>query len=332
MKKIDAIQKKIDLILNQSLDPFGVRKSTAYIVKNSCFVSVNQNKISDFAKLIRDRIRKNKPLSYNQFGELNNSPQLIFLQDTINFCFWAKKGEPKWTVEYPKGIVQDGWAGLTACFDRAISEGIPILDCNYLKDITLDDARYIFRSTNQVEIPLLKERTNFLKQTANNLNQYFDGNAKNLIKKAQNNAVTIVKAIIKYFPSFRDFSIYEKRKINFLKRAQICAYDFSLLSEEKISNTDYLTIFADYKLPQILRTFGILQYNKKLANKIGNLILLEKNSLEEIEIRSATIWACELIAQEVQVAPSIIDNAIWYLSNNTKRKIKPYHRVLTTNY
>lgn len=76
----------------------------------------------------------------------------------------------------------------------------------------------------------------------------------------------------------------------------------------------------------------MLRYEKDLAKTIDTLIPLEKDSKEEIEIRAATIWACELLAKQLQVASPIVDNALWNLSHHTNRKMEPYHRVLTTNY
>ena len=83
----------------------------------------------------------------------------------MNFCFWAGKGREKWKVEWPKGnLIDGGWYGLAACFDRALAENIPILDANYLASISDADVRNFFRSANNTEIPLIKERTNNLRE------------------------------------------------------------------------------------------------------------------------------------------------------------------------
>ncbi len=303
-------------------DPLGVRKSASIVLQNSKFVSIDQEKIKTFVKKIKGQIDKKELLDEWQFGRFEKSPQHVFILDTVNFCFWAKKNEEKWKVEYPKGNIVDGWKALVACFDRSIEERIPINDCNFLKNITFEEVKNIFRSCNETEIPLLRKRCEFLRESARILKQKFDGNIINLIKKTNYDAIEITKNIVKYFPSFRD---------PFYKRAQIFPYDVSLLKNIKIKNIDQLTIFADYKLPQVLRDFGILVYAKDLAEKVDNYILLEPGSREEIEIRSATILACDLIAHEINVIPVIAENAIWSLSQ-THEKRYPYPRVLTTNY
>jgi hypothetical protein len=63
--------------------------------------------------------------------------------------------------------------------------------------------------------------------------------------------------------------------------------------EKELSNLDKLTAFADYKVPQMLRKFGVLEYIPELANKIDGYKEIEAGSREEIEIRAATIWAIE---------------------------------------
>lgn len=312
-------------------DPLGIRETTASVLKNSKFVSVDYEKLKIFAKEIKKRIDRKELLDEWQFGKIKKSPQDIFILDTVNFCFWAKKGERKWRVEYPKGNISDGWKALVACFDRALEDKIPISDCRFLENITIAQTKKLFRSCNGTEIPLLQERFKFLKQSARILRQKFGGDFNNLLRQSNYDAIEIAKTIMEYFPSFRDASSLLGGEIKFYKRAQICAYDLSLLSNSKIKNIDQLTAFADYKLPQVLRDFGILIYQKNLAERIDNYTLLKKDSREEIEIRSATIIVCDLISEEIGVSTIVAENAIWSFSQTHKKK-KPYHRILTTNY
>jgi hypothetical protein len=43
-------------------------------------------------------------------------------------------------------------------------------------------------------------------------------------------------------------------------------------------------MFADYRIPQILRHYKIMEYNEDLRNKIDNKIELEPNSIEEVKL------------------------------------------------
>ena len=49
-----------------------------------------------------------------------------------------------------------------------------------------------------------------------------------------------------------------------------------------LNNAEKLTMFADYRIPQILRHYGIIEYEQSLKNKIDNRIELLPNSIEEV--------------------------------------------------
>jgi hypothetical protein len=100
---------------------------------------------------------------------------------------------------------------------------------------------------------------------------------------------------------------------------------------------DKLTAFADYKLPQVLRQLGILTYSLKLTHKVDNRILLFPGSVEEIEIRANTIWAVEVIRQQIeQLGRSLkafeIDWLLWNMGQEDTYRTKPYHRTKTIFY
>ena len=76
----------------------------------------------------------------------------------------------------------------------------------------------------------------------------------------------LVRELVCSFPGFRDQAIYHGHQVFFYKRAQILvadlvgAYsDFGATVEWK--NQQALTMFADYRVPQILREFNILSYS-----------------------------------------------------------------------
>lgn len=318
------MKKIVQKILRTSLDPLGVRKSTSLVFDKLKLIEVDYEKIKEIARLINEKIDKRQLLTQEQFGNENPSPQLIFILDAINYCFWAKKGAEKWTVEYPRGnFISNGWFALVASIERARTESVPILDAEYLKSISLSDVKHIFRSSNSTQIPLLSSRAKFLREIGKILSEKYNGDIYNLLVEAGLDAGLIAKKVVDSFPCFLDPGFY--------KRAQIFAYDIGLLSDLKVKNLKCLTAFADYKIPQILRAFGIFRYKPELAKKVDNYVVLKSGSREEIEIRSATIWACELTAKEIGVEPALVDNVLWKMSQSLK-DVKPYHRVLSTNY
>src|SRR3954471_13961721 len=96
----------------------------------------------------------------------------------------------------------------------------------------------------------------------------------------------------------------------FWKRAQITANDFHLTGIVEFDDIDRLTIFADNLVPHVLRVDAVLRYDDELAQRIDSGELLPPGH-EEREIRGCAVHACELIAQELEVPPRILDVWLW---------------------
>ena len=167
--------------------------------------------------------------------------------------------------------------------------------------------------------------------------QKCQGNFSSLVTEANNDAMELLRLIVATFPSFDDSTTFEGKKVFFYKRAQLLVSDICQVFDGKgygkLKNINELTVCADYKIPEMLRKLGILSYVPELAAKIANKVLIPKDSKEEIEIRANTIWAVEIIKQEIQKKISDIDSMhigdhIWLASG----PIKIYHRTLTTCY
>jgi len=323
-------------------DPLNILSTTKYVVENAQYISLDENKIDNtIADKILERFNRGLDNEYelgtNLTGKIEDNLQLTFIENAVNFCFWPTKGKPKWEVEWPVGEKpKGGWYGLVNCFKRAIAEGIPILDPNYLSNITTEEACKIFRGVNGTEIPLLEKRVANLREVGNILIEKFEGKVMKLLETSNYDSIKIVKNISKNFHCFRDISSLDGKEIIFLKRAQICPNDFSYVlknTEHKITNLAKLTAYADYKLPQLLRMFEILNYNKSLAEKVDTFTEIPHDSREEIEIRAMTIWAVELLRQRIgKLTAGEIDNTIWVMSQEPQYKSKPYHRSRTIFY
>ena len=157
-----------------------------------------------------------------------------------------------------------------------------------------------------------EDRFKILQEVFFNINDRFEGKVSNLIHEAKNDAQKLLKLIVQNFPSFSDISKYKGKDIFFYKRAQLFAADIYRIFKKNrfffLKNIDQVTAFADYKLPQILRSLKIIKYSQSLADIIDNKIELVKNSPEEIEIRANTIWAVELIKEKNRFANFFFSN------------------------
>jgi hypothetical protein len=319
-----------------SKDPFGVLSSTKPIVESLEYVKIHEEKLDQLAVIIKSKldggINFTQEMQFGNAGTLKDNVQLIFLEDTVNFCFWAEKGKEKWTVEWPEGKFSDGWFALTACFQRAIFQKKRVLNAEYLENLSQEETLSIFSSSNTAEIPLLEQRMRNLREAGKVLKEKYSGEVINVLEEGKFDAINIVKILIKEFTSFRDIAFLNGREIYFLKRAQICALDMSYLKGMKIKNINSLSGFADYKLPQVFRKFSVFSYSHELLEKIDNYILIPKGSREEIEIRAATIWCIELVRQRLKKFSSgDVDNALW-LTSQKNSDIKPYHRTYSIFY
>lgn len=322
-------------------DPFGILKTTKFVLDNAKFVQLRPHCVEKIILLIDKKLKNG--LDENEYGlgltgNYEKDVQLLLIEDSVNFCFWSEKGEEKWQVEWPEGnVVPGGWYSLIAVFKRALAEQVPILDPYYFSELTIKEARKLFRSASSSEIPLIDKRLEILVETGKVLINKYDGKFLNLVEEANFDTIEIVKLIYNNFPSFQDVAEYGKKKVFFLKRAQILANDLSFVTKNskrvQIKNLDKLTAFADYKIPQILRHFGVITYNEVLSEKVNNYKLIKVSSPEEIEIRSATIQGVNLIKNNLKkYTANQIDNAIWLISQDQSNIDKPYHRTYTIFY
>ena len=287
---------------------------------------------------------------YHFFDGTERTVNWLLLLDALNFCFWAEKGQPRWSIEY-RGERLNGYWAEAAALTRAVEEGYALWDAHYLSDISSDDLAAIFRgvpaggasagSPATVKIPLFEQRVANAREVGRVLLERFDGQFSHVIEEAAGSAVRLALLLVEHFPSFRDVVSFRGREVRFYKRAQICVADlraaFGGQQWGALNDIDQLTAFADYKLPQLLRHVGVLEYHPTLAERIDREELLEPGGEEEVQIRAATVWACELLRQTSSAATgealtaADIDAQLWLLSQDTPN-MRPYHRVRTIYY
>lgn len=192
----------------------------------------------------------------------------IFVIDLLNFSFWSDDPDQEFTVDYNGSLYVDYWA-LCAAIRRAIEEGIPLLSPAYYKDISLDKMKYVFRSSNGVDMPLLEMRQKILGEAGQTLVEKFSGSFSNCIGRCGGCAQSLIRMIVDNFPSFRDEAIYKSKQVSFYKRAQILVADIWACFETKglgtFEDINSLTMFADYRVPQMLRYLGVFEYSDELT-------------------------------------------------------------------
>jgi hypothetical protein len=317
-----------------------VLKTSKIVSEKSKAVWIDRQAVGRFVGKLQAEDIKAPPwdMYCHFFDGTEKTVAYLLVLDTINFCFWPPPGKTKWEIEY-KSKRLSGYYALAASLKRAVESGIPLLNAEYLAGLSLDQLKYILGGHG--EIQLLENRLIALNELGNILIKEYEGHAHRLVESAGYSALKLARLLAKKLASFNDIAEYRGHRIFFYKRAQIIAADlygaFNGKKWGRFTDMDRLTAFADYKLPQVLRHLGILHYTGALAQKIDHEILIDAGCSEEIEIRSNTIQAVELIRRElVQKGKALmsfeIDWLLWNLGQDNKYNKKPYHKTLTIFY
>lgn len=322
--------------------PTSIRDSALFIHNHSQNVTINAPALQTLATLVENRFAlgiDTVETAFGTTGSLEKDCNIVFFETACNFYFWAQDEAKRWKIEYD-GETTSGWYGLAAAFKRALANGRPMYDAEYMANLTMNEASEIFMGENSIQIPLLERRVGNTVEAARFLNEKHNGSSYEFLKSCEFSAPRIAEAITRELASYRDGAWYKDTWVWILKRAQILPSDLAQLSANypdfQITDLDELTIFADYRLPQVLRHYGALTYSDDLAARIDNRQIIPSGAPEEIEIRAATIIACErLQALRPDMKLSDIDLGLWLLSQDDREEgdiagMKPHH--LTPGY
>jgi hypothetical protein len=230
----------------------------------------------------------------------------IFTMNLLNFSFWSQLAETeRFAVEF-QGEKWTGYWSLIAALQRALEEGYPITSPDFWqdRDACPDSVlEHIFRSATNEPMPLLSDRISILRDAGDVLYHHFDCRPANIIQRANGSAAALVNLLTDHFANFRDVAYFQDRQVRLLKRAQILVADiwacFQGTSYGAFSDIDSLTMFADYRIPQMLQSLNCLWYSPRLESKILRHELLEPGGELEVEIRGCSIWCVELIRREI---------------------------------
>ncbi|OBZ71342.1 hypothetical protein A0H81_08634 [Grifola frondosa] len=304
-----------------------VQESAEYALKKTRIVGVSEKGVKAAARYIHRELQRE---SYTRgHGELILFTYWIFLISSLNFSFWSEReGTPdRYGVEWREGwaserrTVHTGYWSLVAAVDRALDENIPITDpAFYASKSQCPDSliKHIFRPASQCkeDIPLLDERIRVLRENGAILCTRFGGSFQLFFKEfqrqfnEQGTALQLVQFVTDAFPLFRDETLYEGHRVCLWKRAQILVaetwaafYPPSPFTPHPLFPYGHkiheLTMFADYRVPQILHHLRILTYPPALAKRLKAHMMLPHGCTEELSIRAASIVAVERVRREI---------------------------------
>jgi hypothetical protein len=186
--------------------------------------------------------------------------------------------------------------------------------------------------------PLLAERHAVAAELGAWLVEEHGGSALSPLR-ATPSALALATLLATRLRGFRDVAIHRGEPVALLKRAQIAAHDCGLaLGDDAptgLRDRRGLTAFADYKLPQVLRAAGALEYSPSLAATVDARVELEPGSEEEVEIRACTVVAVDHLVASLRavgrdVDAPLVDSMLWWRGQGLRAQ--PYHRVRTIWY
>ncbi len=324
-------------------DSLRVLRSTRPLIEHARSVSIDRDAVEATAALLANA--ELAPAEWETGIHFRDdtwrTAAWVLVLDALNFCFWSWVGDldERWTIDYD-GVRHDGYWALVAALRTAIDRGQPLWDADYL--LTAADAELIAifdpAEPGGVPIPQLERRVAHLREVGMGLRET---PIEELIAEANGSAVALAESVRRRFPSFDDVVWIDGREVRFLKRAQILIADlhgaFGGQGFGAFHDLHELTAFADYKVPQVLRRFDVLRYSPELEAALHARQLISANSLWELEIRAATIWACELIRQAlaqhgISLMAMEIDWALWLTGQDLPSGTEPYHRTPTIFY
>lgn len=304
-------------------------QSCKYVSENSKHVFINEEKLNQSVKGI-DNIKMEHWLSSSPFGLLELPVETIInfllIYESIDFSFW---GSPKWSIETTSGKLDGSIALLYALLNYVKKE-----KTTDFSNISKEKFSNILKGTP--EIPLLEERFKIIKEVSTIVNKKMQGNFYQYIKNITSDK-ELFEIIINSFPSFKDERTYNNKTIYFYKLAQLLTSDILHIREEKEKiKVDYTHLVgcADYKIPQVLRELGILNYNDELLKIVDNQIEIPVNSVYEVEIHANMITVIDMINKKLDYKYSRMDinDYLFMQKKNKNLTLKPYHLTRNTNY
>ena len=302
-----------------------IKSTTSEVMKKSKHVKITTDQ-SKFDKVV-SLVKTSKPDPFFDFdchidmsASIEDITSYVFVLDAQNFCFWPTDWE---------------YDNLAQSIKIAHQTNPDYIRPEFLSKVGLDEFKNLF--FNNKDFPQLEERHRVVNELGQKTLKYFDGDFNNVIKKNPD-ANMLLEAQTSFYLLFQDHAIYDGRQVFFYKRAQILIADLHAAYTQKlgvnnlIKNCEELTCFADYRVPQILAQYGIIEYSEELLQCINNGTVMDYGCQMEVELRAAMIQSVEMIAKLSKICAIEVDWLLWQIGEREKNEIVPFHKVYSIYY
>lgn len=331
------------------------RAAGEFIVNHAKHLKINNAGIDKLFRAVLEGLMT-KEISVDNFSQHEFHPKpsdpnclnWMFLIDTLNFCFWTPGDATKWKVQG-----QTGYFALCAAINRAMKAGEDITNPKFYGKLNEEDLERILMSDDgQTKAPLIENRVKCLKEVSEKLLQKYNGNFENCIKQCEKSAQKLLQLIVEEFPCFRDEAVFEGERVGIYKRAQILIGDiwacFRGQGLGEFTDINTITMFADYRVPQVLVHFSALEYGDELMKSLQCNEILENGSAKEVEIRGASIYIVEELKDRVlahireqklnistqNVNSVLLDHFLWDYRRRHADELEyiPFHKTYSVYY
>jgi len=247
------------------------------------------------------------PLSYIE--DPFKAVLLELVASSVNYCYW-----------YGKSTIRPNGAGSTfmrECLENAFFDYVGEDNEKFNNCIT----RFInLLITNR--FPLIEERIWHLNQ----LRRIGEPFAKNIVEEAENdtdNINDVMNVLITVFPGFASDMFLKRASLFFIQMNRRFGWYKDAIRK--------LPCPADYQVPKMLEyfNFGCITYSKSLKHTIESNKLIAKNSIEECEIRAATIMTVKKLCDITGWGVPEVDGYFFLRRNEVTG---PFHLTITTDY
>lgn len=251
--------------------------------------------------------------------------------NAISFCYWPA---PWWDNKWYKSDVRRGSWALLGAIRHALDDGVPVLSPRFLSSLDTEGLADILNGRGR--LALLERRSEILREVGAIIDSELGGHVERVIERAGFEAPRLVDAVLQIFPSFRDEASLDGLPVPFAKRAQLFAADCHRILEDRrgegLTGFEELTACADYMLPALLTHEGVLVYSPDLQRAIERQMPLLAGERFEIEIRAATVVACDLLAESWGRPPMFVNDALWEKAGAVFAVTPSHHRTWTEAY
>lgn len=331
-----------------------ILKSSKQVCDLATHVKINNKMLLNFVDKIKPKEleEETKDSSVNQKAgnDRLEKSELYFAYNAVNFSFFPDKGDKNWfIIENDEFIGKDDEAHAIVASLSKYQKNNPgaLSNAKHLLKMTINDLEAIFAPAEGAgKLPLLDLRLKCLHCLGKGYEKLVGCKEVNpfleLFNLCGDSLDRFIDLVVEYFDVFDDKTVYKSEiKIGFYKRVQLLA---SMLHSEGIvvfKDIFKLTVFADYKIPQLFLFEGVFEYSESLLKRIDEQQMLEKGCSEEIEIRAATIVAAEEIksillkSKGVKVKSCTLDYYLWRTAvevSNKESGVRPFHRVRSIFY